>query len=587
MNSLWDEQQASLMDTDLAKRIYSTRLLGTESEQVMPIGSSCSVKTEETSLSGGRERVLYVSQQGADLANIEATDFTPLRLGHLQEMADAEQISDLEMVKFLRLAMLNPDAPQPSIEAMLHAVIPCKYVALMPADAIVTLSCSQDGNERLLGLFGERVVVAPFIKPGASQIKLLRQMLVDLDWNGVEGLVLMNQGLVTFADDASTAYRRCIALISEAESYLTQHAPLPWPALTPALQPAQDSDFTKRSRMTVCALRFQVCQLRGEPVLALANHSELAVRFSMTDLDARSLGAMTPHQVIHCRAEPAVLGDEPADDISAYAQATQAYFEEQQRPGLKSLGNAPQFAVFRQGGSLAFGRSIGEARLVEAMSNHYFLALLRAEQLGGYCSLSPEQAFTVAYSELEQVRWQNLKPSAPLQGRIALVSGASRPLAQACIRLLLARGASVVAISSEPSNLGPFGGENIHWIQANLANPAERRSSVEQSIDAFGGLDIVVSFAEDAKTAALVSECTPFLRLGWLPRVLILQQQGKRSRSLVVEPPISVHSFSYPHVGGDGGEQQTELALLANLALELLCTPIKQPLSLGLQPLMM
>ncbi len=150
MKSLWNDKEAKKLKKDLLKqRVYTSRLLGANEDLVMHGGGNTSVKITEKNLFGESEELLYVKGSGWDLGTIEAEGFAPVRMDTLLKMANLDDLSDMDMVKYQRAAMTNPSAPNPSVEAILHAIIPFTFVDHTHADAIVTITNSPNGKKFL------------------------------------------------------------------------------------------------------------------------------------------------------------------------------------------------------------------------------------------------------------------------------------------------------------------------------------------------------------------------------------------------------------------------------------------------------
>ncbi|MCK4737841.1 MAG: class II aldolase/adducin family protein, partial [Sulfurimonas sp.] len=148
MKSLWDDKEATNYKTDLDLRVYTSRLLGCDSSLVLHGGGNTSVKSTATNLFGEDEDILYVKGSGWDLATIEAEGFAPVKMEMLLKMAELKELNDPDMVKYQRLAMTNPSAPNPSVEAILHAIIPFKFVDHTHTDAVVTITNTEGGEDK-------------------------------------------------------------------------------------------------------------------------------------------------------------------------------------------------------------------------------------------------------------------------------------------------------------------------------------------------------------------------------------------------------------------------------------------------------
>src|SRR5262245_18398949 len=146
MHSLWNDDDAARFSGDLGARVYTSRLLGRDKTLVLHGGGNTSVKIVERTLLGDEETVLYVKGSGWDLESIEAAGFSPVRLAHTVRLAQLPALSDPQMVNELRTHMLRADAPTPSVEAILHAILPYKYVDHTHANAVITLTNAPDGE---------------------------------------------------------------------------------------------------------------------------------------------------------------------------------------------------------------------------------------------------------------------------------------------------------------------------------------------------------------------------------------------------------------------------------------------------------
>ena len=174
MKNLWDQKTASrLEENSLQLRVYSSQLLGLDSDLVLHGGGNTSVKLRETNIFGEEEDILYVKGSGRNLATIDAEGFTPLRLTNIKKLAELVHISDTMMVREQQLAMTNPDAPSPSVEALLHAIIPFSWIDHTHADAVVTLTNTPKGEKLIQDVYGDRLLIIPYVMPG---FKLARKV---------------------------------------------------------------------------------------------------------------------------------------------------------------------------------------------------------------------------------------------------------------------------------------------------------------------------------------------------------------------------------------------------------------------------
>jgi rhamnose utilization protein RhaD (predicted bifunctional aldolase and dehydrogenase) len=199
VRSLWDDSEVgALGDDPLALRVYTSRLIGRESSLVLHGGGNTSVKAGAPDVFGDPQDAIWVKGSGWDLASIERDGFAPLRLDGVRRMANLPSLSDARMVTMLRGLLLDPSAPTPSVEAILHAIIPFKYVDHTHADVVVTITNTPNGVERIGEIYGNRIFIVPYIMPGFELAREVWEMTRDMDWAEVEGIILLNHGVDQF-----------------------------------------------------------------------------------------------------------------------------------------------------------------------------------------------------------------------------------------------------------------------------------------------------------------------------------------------------------------------------------------------------
>src|SRR5437588_915748 len=229
MRSLWSDTDAAAMvahygdkgvGRDLALRVYTSRLLGGDPRLVLHGGGNTSVKTVLPDLLGEPAEVLCVKGSGWDMANIEPPGLPAVRLAPLRQLRQRDALPDEEMVRVQRANLLDPGAPNPSVETLLHAFLPHKFIDHTHATAVLRLADQPDAAERCADLYGPRVGVVPYIMPGFLLAKKAAEVLeADPD---VEGLVLIKHGVFSFGETAREAYERMIAIVSLAEERLAR-----------------------------------------------------------------------------------------------------------------------------------------------------------------------------------------------------------------------------------------------------------------------------------------------------------------------------------------------------------------------------
>ncbi|RTZ78718.1 MAG: bifunctional aldolase/short-chain dehydrogenase, partial [SAR324 cluster bacterium] len=312
MKNLWDPKEASQFEENsLQMRVYSSRLLGNNSDLVLHGGGNTSVKFQETNLFGEEEEILYVKGSGCNLATIEKNGFTPLRLKTLRKLAEVENLSDAEMVRQQQMAMTNPDAPSPSVEALLHAVIPFKWIDHTHADAVVTITNTPRGKELIQEIYGERLFIIPYVMPGFKLVRKVHELARNVDWNQYEGMVLLNHGIFSFSESALESYTRMIDLVSLAEKYLGKNSTIS--STSPQDSVPGKAFFPEHPTLqTLARIRSKVSEIRGSAMLAQLNYGPKARGFAnLTNVkEIATRGTITSDHLIRTKPVPAVLDPE-------------------------------------------------------------------------------------------------------------------------------------------------------------------------------------------------------------------------------------------------------------------------------------
>ena len=380
MKNLWDDAKAQRCKSDLEMRVYTSNLLGQSDELVLHGGGNTSVK----SMVEGEE-ILYVKGSGWDLVSIKAEGFAPVKMATLLEMAKMKNLSDTDMVSGQKAAMIDKTAPNPSVEAILHALIPFKVVDHTHADAVVTLSNSKQGKEIIEKLYPNFLIV-PYVMPGFILAQKIYKMTEhDFDWNACEGIILHNHGIFTFDDDAKKSYDKMIEAVSKAEDFLEKHAKVVL-------------DDIKPIEFDVNALKIDTFMHVNQTPLALHYASQNNLRQAVTR------GVLTPEHIIRTKRVPLVLEDADVEEaLRDYKVAYEAYFNAYKTDEIM-LDPNPKYAIIKNFGVVTFGKTQKEADVINDVVEHTMMAVLRADKLGGYQSISIADSFAMEYWELEQAK---------------------------------------------------------------------------------------------------------------------------------------------------------------------------------------
>ncbi|TXT26277.1 MAG: short chain dehydrogenase [Gallionellaceae bacterium] len=530
MQNLWEDAAAASCSGELERRVYSSRLLGRDKSLVLHGGGNTSVKITEKNILGEEERILYVKGSGWDLETIAAAGFAPVRLDHLKKLAQLPALPDPEMVNQLVTHQTRASAPVPSVEAILHAILPYPYVDHTHADAIVSITNTADGEARIREIYGDEMVVIPYVMPGFDLAKLCAERFVAEAGPRTIGMVLLNHGIFSFGQSAQESYQRMITLVGRAEEYLERNQA--WEFAPAAAEVRRDLALAREQ----ARLRADISGVAGFPVILVRHADARSLSFACrTDIAViAQQGPATPDHVIRTKRLP-MLGR----DVAAYAEQYKTYFqthEPQAKERKTMLDAAPRVVLDEEFGLCAVGRSAQDAAIVADIYDHTIGIIQRATALGGYRALPAKDIFDVEYWDLEQAKLRKGGKPPAFAGEVALVTGAASGIGKACVESLLARGAAVVALDLSGSVTAMKSGANFLGLQCDLTSEEQFKQALVKTAEKFGGLDMLVLNAgvfpggcriEALKTEEwqkvmrinldanlmLMRECHPFLKL--------------------------------------------------------------------------
>lgn len=503
MQSLWNDEEAAGYQGDLAQRVYTSRLLGRDKSLVQHGGGNTSVRLRERNLVGDEEEILYVKGSGQDLEFIEEAGFAPVRLAHVLRLAQLKTLSDPQLVNELQTHLTRASSPAPSVETILHALLPHKYVDHTHSGAVLAVTTTVDGDQRITEIYGDQVVVIPYVMPGFDLARLCAELYRQRAGNNTIGLVLLKHGIFSFGATARESYERMIQLVDRAERYLARHNA--W-----NLEHAASSAGESPHRAEIAALRQRISHCAGNPmVMTTHNDARIASFVQRTDIATVSQqGPATPDHVIRTKRLPMV-----GRDVDAYAQSYGAYFG-QHAPHAKEtksmLDAAPRVVLDASLGMCAAGRSAHDAVIVSDIYRQTMDVIERATRLGGYHALPARDVFDVEYWDLEQAKLRKAGKPPQFAGEIALVTGAASGIGRACVDALLARGAAVIGLDIDARIDTLYRRPDFLGLRCDVTAPAEINAALDSVTRAYGGLDMLILsagvFPGGTAIAALDSE---------------------------------------------------------------------------------
>jgi rhamnose utilization protein RhaD (predicted bifunctional aldolase and dehydrogenase)/NAD(P)-dependent dehydrogenase (short-subunit alcohol dehydrogenase family) len=486
MKNLWDPAEAAKCRSDLELRVYTSRLLGRDDTLVLHGGGNTSVKVREKNIVGEEEEILYVKGSGWDLETIEVTGFAPVRMAHLLNLAKLETLSDPQMVNELAANVTRAGAPAPSVETILHAVIPHKFVDHTHADALLAITNTDEGEARAREIYGEEVLIVPYVMPGFELARVCAHAIRGDLKPGTIGMVLLKHGLFSFGATAEESYARMISLVERAENYLKERGA--WEP--PAPDPIGPID---RIGPILAMLRQEIARSAGSPVIMSTASDPKSLGFARQSAigEISQRGPATPDHILRTKRLPMV-----GRDVNRYAAAYHEYFA-RNAPSAKEaktmLDPAPRVVLDPEFGLATVGYSAKEAAIARDLYSHTIDVISRAEALGGYRALSEEQLFEFEYWDLEQAKLRRAGKPPVFAGEIACVTGAASGIGKACVEALLKRGAAVVGLDVD-EQVATIVSQRADYLglRCDLTSEEAITAALEQSVRQFGGLDILI-----------------------------------------------------------------------------------------------
>jgi rhamnose utilization protein RhaD (predicted bifunctional aldolase and dehydrogenase)/NAD(P)-dependent dehydrogenase (short-subunit alcohol dehydrogenase family) len=537
VKSRYVEEQASRLREEfavrglpevVAQRTYTARLLGQETSLVLHGGGNTSAKGTEKDAYGETVEVLYVKGSGWDLETIDAPGHPAVRLEPLRRLRKLSQLTDEQMVNELRLALLDASAPNPSVETLLHAWLPARFVDHTHADAVLALADQPNAEKLCKQLFGKGLVWVPYVMPGFELAKRCSDAFEALQKSGTEPevIVLAQHGIFTFGETAKESYERMIAAVTRAERYVADSRP------TVSISPPKRIAGIEES-ILVPRVRGVLARLAGEPpeqgpFLTFRSPDTVVSFLEMPNApDLIKAGCATPDHVIRTKptalyvANPdysdlGALSKRLEEEIAQYAYAYDAYFQQmcaEKKVSPAKLDPWPRVILLPGAGILAVGRSLKEADAVADIYEHTVNVMIDAADVGRYAPVSRSDLFDLEYWSLEQAKIKKTTPLA-LEKRIAIVTGAASGIGAATAARLLELGAHVALLDRDAKGLvevhgtlaQKYGSTRTIPVVCDVISWKKVSAAIHSVISFFGGLDIVVSNAGIAPEGRLDSE---------------------------------------------------------------------------------
>jgi len=511
MKNRWSDTEAKLFinkftsnskNTDLALRVYTSRLLGREPKLVLHGGGNTSVKTTIPDILGEETEVLCVKGSGWDLADIEPQGLPAVRLSKITELASLNGLSDADMINILRLNLLESSAPNPSVETLLHAFLPHKFVDHTHSNAILALTDQENGADICREVFGDRMGYVPYLMPGFALAKKAKEVFEAN--TKVNGLILFKHGIFTFADSAKDSYDLMIEMATLAEIAITKrkHFSIPTSTITgPLAHVAQIAPILRGICSAVDSNPMLLSFRTSAKILEYVNGKQLS-RYSQK-------GTVTPDHVIRTKAKPLIVPIPIKNDLidftrksksalSKYQQDYERYFNRNnERVGHTKvkLDSMPRVILIPGLGLFALRHSKAASSIAADLADTNIDVILNAEKIGTYEPIQEKDIFDIEYWALEQAK---LKSSVdqPLARKIVAITGGGSGIGAETAKFFASKGATAVVIDLSQKlvdeiadSVGGIG------ISCDVTDAHQLDLAFDEIAATLGGLDILISNA--------------------------------------------------------------------------------------------
>jgi rhamnose utilization protein RhaD (predicted bifunctional aldolase and dehydrogenase)/NAD(P)-dependent dehydrogenase (short-subunit alcohol dehydrogenase family) len=497
------------VNEDLALRTYTTRLLGSDPRLVLHGGGNTSVKTRVKDMLGEDVEVICIKGSGWDMGNIEPQGLPAVKLEPLRKLRKLDRLSDEDMVNYQRINLLDSGSPNPSVETLLHAFLPHKFIDHVHSTAVLALVDQPDGEAVAREVYGDKVAYVPYTIPGFALAKSVAEMF---DKNpGVEGLVLLQHGIFTVGDSARQAYDRMIGFVTLAEERLgrqrKQRAEARLPATIaslPEIAPILRGAVALNKNPSAGTAKRQILNFRtGPAILSYVNGLDLA-RYSQQ-------GVVTPDHTIRTKNWPLLV---PAPDagrlaewskevhaaVDAFVAHYHAYFarNNEKSPQKKTeLDPLPRVILVPGVGLFGVGASAKDAAIAADIAENTVEVISDAEAIGEFKPISEYDMFEVEYWSLEQAKLGKSSERA-LARQIAVITGGGSGIGAATAKAMAKEGAEVAILDRDleaaKTAAKKIGGKALA-VECDVTDPKSVRAAFDAVVSAFGGVDIVVSNA--------------------------------------------------------------------------------------------
>ena len=489
---------------DLALRVYTTRLLGRNSELVLHGGGNTSVKTNIKDIDGKKYDVLCVKGSGWDMAEIEPEGLPAVKLNPLLSLRDKKNLSDADMVSFQKRNLINIKSPNPSVETFLHAFLPFKFVDHTHSDAIMNVTNRPNGMKFCKKIFGKNVSIVPYVMPGFKLAKKINE--IYLKNPKIDCLILMNHGIFTFADSAKDAYDLMIKYVSKAENATKR-------LKRKKIKQVKKYNF-KFDKSEIAPILRGLLSINKEDKFIVNYRINKNLKYFINGKNVSkysSKGTATPDHVIRVKPFPLIIKPKNNSDIIDFKKTAEKAFSKYRKKYIEYFKNnekkvsekkvmldtSPRVILVQNVGLFSVGNSLNAAKIAGDLTNTNARVISSIEETSKYKFISKKDLFDVEYWSLEQAKINKTKKI--LQGNVVVITGSAGAIGLETYKLFKSYGAEVVLIDYDLKKINKMKNQiKDLCIHCDVTNKKSVKNAFDRIAEVYGGLDILISNAGTA-----------------------------------------------------------------------------------------
>ena len=510
MKSLWNDKTAQQyvrdykkkkINKDLALRIYTTHLLGRNPKLVLHGGGNSSVKSVGKNLYKKDVNLIYVKGSGWDMSNLNELGMPGLELNPLLETIKLYELNDNDMVNLLRSNLINANAPNPSVETLLHASLPFKFVDHTHSNAFLRILNQPNSQAIIKKIFGNKLGIVPYIMPGFSLAKECFKVFKKDE--KVEGLALINHGIFTFGNTAKQSYERMINFVSDVENYISKNKIKLKTHITKSKINVSDIVLSIRKSFSSYSNKRWILKFHND-------NDDRSIASTQNLNNLLNKGPVTPDHVIRIKSKILFISKNKYlkidEEIKKYCLSYKKYFLKNKNfvNNCKITDPLPRIIVLEGIGIVSSGKKLKDQKISYDVFKSMASSVLDAERIGRFKSIVERDIFKMEYWPLERAKLDNAKAQS-LDGNNVIITGGGGTIGMAIAKKFRQEGANVILIDKkydmdllEKNNL-----RDCFIVNADLTNNQKLKKIVEKIVLNFGGIDVLISNAGRAFQGAI------------------------------------------------------------------------------------